>query len=76
MIKILEDVLENTLFIIDISNVYKISFFRQGEKNQKNKQLDYIKLNTFVQKRKLSTKWKCSLMNEIRYLQMVYLIKG
>ena len=58
MIKILEDVLENTLFIIDISNVYKISFFRQGKKNQKNKQLDYIKLKHFCTEEKIINKMK------------------
>lgn len=35
MIKHLEDVMENTLFIIDISNVFKISFLRQGKQNKK-----------------------------------------
>ena len=35
MIKHLEDVMENTLFIIDIGNVFKISFLRQGKQNKK-----------------------------------------
>ena len=57
MIKLLEDVMENILFIIDISNVYKISFFSQGNKT-KNKQLEYIKLKLFCTEEKIINKMK------------------
>ena len=64
------------LFDRDLSSVFLDISPQARQTTVKISKWDYIKLKAFAQWRKLSTKWKCCLLTEERYFQMVYLVKG
>ena len=75
-IKILEENIGNTLFELGHSNFLQDTSMKARETKAKMNYWDLIKIKSFAQQRKPSTKLKDNLQNGRRYLQMTYQIKS
>ena len=75
-IKILEENTGNTLFELGHSNFFQDTSTKAKETKSKMNYWDFIKIRSFAQQNKQSTKLKDNLQNGRRYLQMTYQIKG
>ena len=75
-IKLVKENLDSMLFDIGLSNIFlDLSPQARATKAKINK-CDYIKLKSFAQQSKPSTKRKGCLLHGRRYLQMIYLKRG
>ena len=75
-IKFLEENIGGKLLNISLSNTFVHLTPKARETKTKINKRDYIKVKAFVQLKKSSSKWKVNLLNERRFLHIIYLTRN